>query len=90
MKGTAMTLETIELLSLAFVVQMQLCAIVWWASSISSRVASNEKWIEANDNVATRLATIETKIDSFLEVCKDMRETFRLVFERMDRKADKP
>jgi len=85
-----MTFETIELLSLAFVVQLQLCAIVWWASSISSRVAATEKWIVANDNVATRLATIETKIDSFLEVCKEMRDNFRLVFERMERKADKP
>jgi len=72
------------------VVQLQLCAIVWWASSISSRVAATEKWIAANDNVATRLATIETKIDSFLEVCKDMRDNFRLVFERLEKKSDKP
>lgn len=85
-----MTLETIELLSLAFVMQLQLGAIIWWASSISNRIAATEKWIEANDNVATRLATIETKIDSFLEVCKDMRDNFRLVFERLERKADKP
>ncbi len=70
--------------------QLQLRRSSGGASSISGRVAATEKWIEANDNVATRLATIETKIDSFLEVCKDMRDNFRLVFERLERKADKP
>lgn len=85
-----MSLESIELLGLAFAMVVQYGVVMWWAATMNNRITTAEKWIEANDRVSERLATMETKIDSFLELCKDMRDTFRIIFERLEKKADKP
>lgn len=85
-----MSFEMTELIGLIFTIVVQFAVMVWWAASLSNRLSMAEKWIDANDRIAERLAAMETKIDNFVTVCGEIRETFRLIFDRLDRKADKP
>lgn len=60
-KDTLMNMAV--LLSIAFTIMVQSFAIVWWASSLSTRVNVLESWVQDNRAMPAMLHRMEERFD---------------------------
>lgn len=56
-------INTAMLLSIAFTILLQSFAIVWWASSLSTRVNVLEAWVRDNRALPTMIHRMEERFD---------------------------
>lgn len=64
-----MTIDStfVAILMLAVTLVVHLAGTIWWAATVTQRIAAIEKWIAAHSRTAERLVALEQRIVSLTE-----------------------
>lgn len=64
-----MTIDStfVAILMLAVTLVVHLAGTIWWAATVTQRIAAIEKWIAAHSRTAERLVALEQRIAALTE-----------------------
>lgn len=79
----------LSIAALAVTMLVHLAGFIWWAATLTSRVGHIEQWIRSNTHLHEQMIALGVKVDALTGGISDMKLSMRVIFDKIDGKADK-